>query len=110
MPIAYGSVRIKKTQILESNENESANSFHYCSICNQNVPKNEAMTCLNPKCLLYSHVICLAKLFVEPGEIIPIEGNCPSCKQDLLWGDLVKKLKGCYKNLEQDEDSSDSEF
>lgn len=58
------------------------------------------MECLNVTCKAMSHVVCLAKCFLEKGEYVPIQGKCPNCFSVFLWGDLVKKYNGCYGNLD----------
>lgn len=45
-------------------------------------------------------MICLSKKFLQKGEFIPIEGKCPKCGEIFLWGDLIRKYKGCYENLD----------
>jgi len=40
------------------------------------------------------HIICLSKYFLNNTEqhyIIPIDGSCPSCKKNLLWGEIIQK-------------------
>ena len=52
------------------------------------------MTCYHQACQANYHRVCLAKeLCKEDGHLIPINGACPSCGQDLLWGELVKRYK-----------------
>jgi hypothetical protein len=39
------------------------------------------------------HIICLSKYFLSNSEqyyIIPIDGSCPSCKINLLWGEIIQ--------------------
>ena len=43
-----------------------------------------------------AHVTCLATRFCASQEgdpLIPISGDCPKCKQRLLWGEMVRKNK-----------------
>ncbi|XP_017374632.1 structure-specific endonuclease subunit SLX1 isoform X2 [Cebus imitator] len=49
------------------------------------------LCCPHPGCLLRAHMICLAEEFLreEPGQLLPLEGQCPSCEKSLLWGDLI---------------------
>jgi structure-specific endonuclease subunit SLX1 len=104
MPIAYGPVVSKK--IDHSQDTSSQTSIQdddepvcVCSLCYEVVCPSEKMLCLSPGCLLVAHVICLAKTFLKGNAILPIEGHCPACDSHLLWGDLVRKKKGCYNNL-----------
>nr|XP_044603564.1 structure-specific endonuclease subunit SLX1 isoform X2 [Equus asinus] len=49
------------------------------------------LCCPHPVCPLRAHVICLAEEFLqeEPEQLLPLEGQCPACKNSLLWGDLI---------------------
>lgn len=51
-------------------------------------------------------MICLANLFLEPGQFVPIEGECPACRRHMLWGDLIRKQNGCC-DLQTDLDEDD---
>lgn len=96
MPICYGSVVSKKLKSTSSQESiEDTNTF--CYICNDFI-REKPMRCLNKTCNMSSHIICLSRLFLEPGEFVPIEGKCPKCSELYLWGDLVRKYKGCYND------------
>ncbi|GLH01457.1 Structure-specific endonuclease subunit SLX1 homolog [Gryllus bimaculatus] len=102
MPVVYGPVATKKipsTQTTEENNDALDETLSLCSLCSETVTKQQRMTCLNPKCLLMVHVICLANLFVPENEVVPVDGQCPACKIDVLWGDLVRKKNGCYRDL-----------
>ena len=61
-----------------------------------------------------AHIICLAKHFLKEegsNNFIPIEGSCPLCNVKMLWGDLIRKLNGCYEGLSQqmNEDCDDDD-
>ena len=63
--------------------------------------------CYQKDCTLVAHVTCLAPRLCETaprgrGEggggketdhLIPVCGQCPRCGQELLWGELVRRLK-----------------
>lgn len=102
MPIAYGRVAIKKLR--EAETHDAAPTDHgVCFRCGTSLCGEDLMTCVNPKCNVICHVICFSMYFTRNrDDIIPIEGECPSCDSRLLWGDLVRKKKGCYKNLVED--------
>lgn len=104
MPIAYGPVVIKKTGRAQGTASQTSvqddDPLCVCSLCYEVVQPSEKITCLSPGCLLAAHVICLAKRFLKKGNfIIPIEGHCPACNTHVLWADLVRKKRGCYKEL-----------
>ncbi|KAL3270660.1 hypothetical protein HHI36_021188 [Cryptolaemus montrouzieri] len=101
MAICYGPVVSKKVNQKpeDDNEVEVFSSFNICDIC-LNSSNQKLLTCLDNTCNFKSHLICLSKLFLEPGEYIPVEGKCPKCDINCLWGDLIKKYKGCFNNLD----------
>lgn len=39
-----------------------------------------------------SHVICLAKQFTT-NTLLPIVGDCPICRTELVWGELIQASK-----------------
>jgi structure-specific endonuclease subunit SLX1 len=104
MPIAYGPVVIKKTERPKGTASQAVvqdyDPLCLCSICYEVVQPSDKITCLVPGCLLKAHVICLAKSFLKNSNfIIPIDGRCPTCHTNVLWADLVRKKRGCYKEL-----------
>lgn len=106
MQICHGQVAIKKKSI----STQSVTSTHRpasmeCDLCMMSIDSHERskVTCLNPKCELRCHIICLANLWLEPGQYVPIEGDCPFCGQHFLWGDLIRKKNGC-NDLEESAD------
>lgn len=54
-------------------------------------------------------MLCLAKVFKDPGQYIPVQGNCPACRKYILWGDLIRKKNGCsdYEEMGDDEQLTD---
>ena len=37
--------------------------------------------------------------------VLPLDGNCPLCEVYVLWGDLIRKKKGCYKDATANNDN-----
>nr|XP_054767531.1 structure-specific endonuclease subunit slx1-like isoform X2 [Lytechinus pictus] len=69
------------------------------------------LTCLYPSCKAEYHMTCLSKCFLkhEPDQLLPVEGSCPSCKETVLWGDLIRKKQGCYANLAEISEDGESD-
>uniref|UniRef100_A0A8C5PTX7 GIY-YIG domain-containing protein n=1 Tax=Leptobrachium leishanense TaxID=445787 RepID=A0A8C5PTX7_9ANUR len=108
MPLVFGQVRarpIPKSQGRAAEKGEGGNlqdvAPQRCRVCYHEV-QDDCLRCFHPGCTLTAHILCLAKLFLrnEPGNLIPVEGVCPSCDRSVLWGDLVRYKKGCYGDLE----------
>lgn len=107
MPICYGPViskKLPKTKPTQDNlqlsQQITPNDIILCYICFKQVEPSKKMTCLSSDCTLTCHILCLSKHFVPKGEYVPVEGSCPKCKKQYLWGDFVRKFKGCYGNLD----------
>ena len=47
--------------------------------------------CYHKHCSFNAHIVCLASKLCEDDQIIPISGPCPTCKRDLLWGELIRR-------------------
>ncbi|XP_033123202.1 structure-specific endonuclease subunit slx1-like [Anneissia japonica] len=73
-----------------------------CQVCVKRIqPTDNVMSCLYPRCSMVAHVICIANVFLRnTDELLPVQGTCPLCRQQLLWGDLVRKKNGCYEEME----------
>nr|XP_020514607.1 structure-specific endonuclease subunit slx1-like [Labrus bergylta] len=104
VPIAFGSVRAKKMKQppLPSSGGEEEETTR-CSLCRGRVKVSEKLRCFHPTCSMSSHVICLAKHFLksEASHLIPVEGECPSCRRSVLWGSLIRHKHGCLGDLEE---------
>lgn len=79
-----------------------------CYICKKNFADDDAtLNCLLPGCDAESHIICLSKrflkmeeksgLFHSKSQLIPVQGTCPKCDGEILWGDLIRYKRGCYR-------------
>ncbi|XP_072385148.1 structure-specific endonuclease subunit slx1 [Diabrotica undecimpunctata] len=99
MPICHGSVISKKIEKSSTTQNSSNSSYKICDICSLTIT-GQILKCVNYNCDLNSHVTCLSKKFLKLGEYVPVEGKCPKCEKIFLWGDLVRKFKGCYNNMD----------
>lgn len=105
MPMCYGKVISKKIDKASSNrvvnEMETLDkSLKFCSICGSCLEGKELVSCIKPNCSLTAHVICLANIFSKD-MILPVEGTCPVCNTNILWGDLIRKKLGCYDNFQE---------
>lgn len=100
MPICYGNVISKKLTQQDENNCESTQRKQLCFVCCETIDDEKPLQCLKTNCKTVSHIICLSKYFLENGQYVPIEGKCPGCGENFLWGDLIRKYKGCYQNLD----------
>lgn len=97
MPICHGHVKIKK---IPKSSNPSNNPIvnagaTLCKLCFDCVNATNFVNCISPGCEFVGHLQCVAKLFLEPGQYVPVQGTCPKCKKTVLWGDLIRKRNGC---------------
>ncbi|CAF0888627.1 unnamed protein product [Adineta steineri] len=129
MPITSGPINVSKNtntipskrkkvnnQIL-STENDDTKSLASCSLCNDNIQPIMYVSC--PKCSTPFHIICLSKYFLNNTQqhyIIPIDGSCPSCKKNLLWGEIIqnkytnRSLSLATANSHNESDDEDTIF
>lgn len=107
MSIKCGRIKIKKKATNVDSEvllTQSQGLIKFCFLCDKIIqnPLIEMVTCLQPSCKLVCHIVCLAVhcLKDEPGQVIPVEGICPICDKTFLWGDVIRKQKGCSDIVE----------
>nr|KAF6441106.1 hypothetical protein HJG63_012282 [Rousettus aegyptiacus] len=85
-----------------------------CSLCAGALQDEEGpLCCPHPGCPLRAHMICLAEEFLqeEPGQLLPLEGQCPGCKNSLLWGDLICLCRmGTEEEEEEDLESEEEHW
>lgn len=78
-----------------------------CGLCFQTVSHPDRVQCLSPRCQSVFHLVCLAERFRQTSSnsedgrcyYLPIDGSCPVCEFRCLWGDIIRKRKGCFKDL-----------
>lgn len=111
MPIVHGPVKSKKVKkVSDRLESEIDNVQSNCNICSKPVTIQERLVCLYPRCGSVSHVLCLAQRFTQDdGGVVPVQGSCPDCHGEELWGNLIRKRRGCYEEL-LDCDSDEESF
>ncbi|XP_060561917.1 structure-specific endonuclease subunit slx1-like [Ruditapes philippinarum] len=136
MAVAYGPVKSKKVKNIKATETKGGNtdsgedidadiiaapvSKHTrCAVCMKLIMSDsQSVSCYRPKCSMISHMTCLAKSFLtkkqeEKTHILPVDGACPRCSQQLLWGDIIRHKHGCYQTLTEvteEEDSDDDHW
>lgn len=102
MSICHGPIKAKKKRarsmgIQDNKLEEAIRNRKECHLCMNEIEDLEAnrVLCISPHCKLVAHLKCLAKLCLEPGHYVPIKGECPICETKFLWGDIIRKKKGC---------------
>lgn len=103
MPIEEGRVISKKVSSpLKGNVATSSTetAVFTCDLCPLPLNSSDMLSCLKRDCNLRVHLFCLASHFkkLDPDHVVPLEGSCPKCFNDLLWADLIRKLQGCYQS------------
>ncbi|XP_038059653.1 structure-specific endonuclease subunit slx1-like isoform X2 [Patiria miniata] len=85
-----------------------------CDVCSKRLQPDSTSTlsCVHPTCSMKAHMLCLAGQFLRHSAgdfLLPVDGSCPLCKKNVLWGDLIRKKEGCYSTLAvcDDDDTDD---
>uniref|UniRef100_A0A1B6FGG6 Structure-specific endonuclease subunit SLX1 C-terminal domain-containing protein n=1 Tax=Cuerna arida TaxID=1464854 RepID=A0A1B6FGG6_9HEMI len=101
MPVTIGPVCTRKVPV-DTAEEPVIQGLVKCHICCRTVTNEDSLYCVIPKCPCVSHIMCLARHFLgnNSEEILPVEGTCPVCNSSLLWGDVIRKKKGCFKHIQ----------
>jgi structure-specific endonuclease subunit SLX1 len=67
-----------------------------CAICHSDLEHDAGIytICPNPGCESVTHLTCLSQHFLkdETDALVPVKGQCPTCKAELRWVDVVKEL------------------
>lgn len=70
--------------------------FANCAVCKASLktPGGMTLVCPTASCRASSHLKCLSQAFLtsESDDVLPVEGRCPKCKEEMRWIDLVKEL------------------
>ncbi|OTA99066.1 hypothetical protein M426DRAFT_325469 [Hypoxylon sp. CI-4A] len=94
LPLDYAPMKdyVTKTKSIYEFEREGN-----CIVCGEHLEPGEGLyaTCSHIRCEGTGHISCWSKhlLAGESNEqIIPISGHCPKCKDEVVWGDLMKEM------------------
>jgi len=116
MPIVSGPVKSKKATRVRGPElvpdpDDDGDHGPMCNVCSGPVRPGDRLVCLYPQCGAASHILCLASVFTrEQGGVVPVSGECPTCGGQELWGNLIRKRRGCYEELEPSDGDTDDDL
>lgn len=67
-----------------------------CALCYRDLEHDAGLytICPNHGCESVTHLTCLSQHFLKDEEnaLVPIKGECPTCKTEIRWVDVVKEL------------------
>jgi structure-specific endonuclease subunit SLX1 len=67
-----------------------------CAVCHVELEHDSGIytICPNSDCEAVTHMTCLSQHFLSTDEdaLVPTKGNCPVCKTEIQWVDVVKEL------------------
>lgn len=111
MRVFEGSI-IKEKKLRKKKDGEEALEVYvscFCIICLNyiDVGVSRKLLCINSECSFVSHLECLGIKWIEPGHYVPIEGDCPSCKNRYLWSDFINNSLFNAKEKEDEQDDVD---
>ncbi|XP_055848069.1 structure-specific endonuclease subunit SLX1 homolog isoform X1 [Episyrphus balteatus] len=97
MKIISGKIKIGKQNKNTAEELQTHLWALECHLCMKPIdnPERSRIGCLNAKCKLTCHIVCMAEHMLtlnesHKGHYIPIDGECPMCGETLTWVDLLK--------------------
>lgn len=114
MNVAHGHVVLRQKSDASTLRVSNLCSSPICDICFNYLDPDESakQSCPNDRCFSTCHLTCLAGELTEVGQYIPIRGQCPSCRQTILWGELIRKRNGCSGSvilIDDDDNGENSE-
>ncbi|KAH8418442.1 hypothetical protein KR009_003879 [Drosophila setifemur] len=117
MEIVSGNVSISSSHRRKGNDAVAPPPVAWapeCHLCMQriNQPEMSRLGCMNSNCRLTCHMPCLASYLLgdEPGQYIPIGGECPLCETRLSWVALLQRkrlLLGLSEELQDLEETEE---
>ncbi len=67
-----------------------------CSICHSDLEHDAGFYTICPdlECQSVTHLTCLSQHFLkdEEDELVPVKGQCPTCKAEIRWVNVVREL------------------
>ncbi len=94
IPLDYAPMKdyVAKTQSIFEFEREGA-----CVLCKEHLPPGQGLyaVCPNAGCEGVGHILCWSRHLLgeeNDKDILPISGQCPQCKGDVIWGDMMKEM------------------
>jgi hypothetical protein len=68
--------------------------------------------CPHESCASLFHLTCLSSRLEQSDSILPVNGTCPVCQKEILWGDVIRGVFGRAGHMEtnlQDDDSEETD-
>ncbi|RYO78077.1 hypothetical protein DL762_008531 [Monosporascus cannonballus] len=94
LPLDYAPMKgyVAKTRSIFEFEREGA-----CVVCGEGLPPGQGLyaVCSNTSCEGVGHITCWSRHMLgedSNDHVLPISGQCPKCKGDVRWGDMMKEL------------------
>ncbi|EAQ86404.1 hypothetical protein CHGG_07657 [Chaetomium globosum CBS 148.51] len=68
-----------------------------CVVCREEMKSGEGLhaVCTHEGCDGVGHISCWSRSFLknnDTGSILPVQGQCPMCKEEVDWADMMKEL------------------
>ncbi|KAL2163040.1 hypothetical protein VTH06DRAFT_6876 [Thermothelomyces fergusii] len=94
LPLDYEPV---KEQVAKGRAIFESERQGLCIICHGEMHPRKGLyaLCTNGACDGVGHLSCWARHLLErdePDSILPVQGQCPKCMGEVLWGDMMKEL------------------
>lgn len=94
LPLDHAPLKeyVTKTRSIFEFEREGA-----CVVCEEDLDPDAGLyaVCSNTSCEGVGHISCWSRHMLgeqNDNDILPISGQCPKCKGDVVWGDMMKEM------------------